>query len=99
MVRKTIGVNPLDAVIPPRPLEPAVQVQEESPAEKKVRLTIHLRKDVQERLRAAAYWTPGETLAGIVERAVDAEVDRMEKERGEAFPASGKLRTGRPPLF
>ena len=97
MARKTIGTNPLDAVIPPRPVEPAAQ--EEPPAEKKVRLTLHLRKDVQERLRAAAYWTPGETLAGIVERAVVAEVDRMEKERGAAFAASGKLRTGRPPLF
>ena len=65
----------------------------------KHRLTLHLSRDVQERLRAAAYWTPGETLTGIVERAVIAEVNRMEQERGAPFAAPGKLRSGRPPLY
>ena len=94
MARKTIGANPLDAVIPPPPAEP-----ERGPAERKIRLTLHVTREIADRLRAAAYWTPGETLASVAERAIVAEVARMEKERGEAFPAPGKLRTGRPAAF
>ena len=96
MARKTIGANPLDAVIPVQNEEPR---EESAGAERKVRLTFHVRKEVSDRVRAAAYWTPGETLAGIAERGILAEVARMEKERGEAFPPAGKLRTGRPPVF
>ena len=95
MARKTIGANPLDAVIPPQPAEPA----EEPVSEPKLRVTLHLARETASKLRAAVYWTPGETLASLVGRAVLAEVKRMEKERGEPFPSPGKLRTGRPPAF
>lgn len=42
---------------------------------------------VIERLKRAAYWTPGLSKNQIVERALKAELDRLEGERGEPFPA------------
>ncbi len=96
MARKTIGTNPLDAVVPPTVSPPPAEPER---GETKLRTTLHLSKTVSDRLRAAAYWTPGETLAAIAERAFVAEVDRMEQERGEPFPTAGKLRPGRPPVF
>lgn len=46
--------------------------------------------DLLDRLRNAAFWTPGETKNSIVERALEAELGRMEKARGEAFPKRTK---------
>ena len=96
MARKTIGANPLDTVIPPQPAEP---VEEPAAPEPKIRVTLHLTREMASKLRAAVYWTPGETLTSLVERGVRVEIARMEKERGEPFPPPGKLRTGRPPSF
>lgn len=97
MVRKTIGRNPLDAVIPPQPAEPVEE--KAAPRGKRLRLTLHVSEEVSERLRAAAYWTPGETMTSVAERGILGEVARMEKKRGEPFSQPGKLRSGRPPVF
>ncbi len=95
MARKsTIGSNPLDAVIPKAAPEP----REEAPEPvKKERVTVLLPADVAERARTACYWTPALTMAELVSTAIDAEIERMERKRGEPFqPRSGKIRTGRP---
>lgn len=101
------GNNPLDSVVPrgdasaaqrsgrrgeERGVGPASEV---SPA--KERLTVHLPKPLIDRVKNAVYWTPGLTLASLGQRALEAEVERMEQERGEMFPQrADELRGGRP---
>lgn len=91
--RRTIGTNPLDAVIPPQPLA-------EAPPKKKIikeRLTVHLPVELIERVKNAVYWTPGLTLAGLAEEAFTAVVERLERERGGPFPPRrAELKGGRP---
>ena len=61
------------------------------------RITVQLSADTIERLRNAVYWTPGATLAGIVEACVIETVDRMEDRRGGPFPKRERsLAPGRP---
>ena len=65
----------------------------------KTKDTFTLTPECLARIRAAAYWTPGETKSSLVERAVLREIERMEKSRGEAFkrlPGGAKVDTGRP---
>src|SRR5215467_10148486 len=97
MARKsTIGANPLDAVVPPK--------QGEDPASltalgrvRKERVTFQLPVDLIERARDAVYWTPGATMASLMEHALDVELTRREQERGQPFPSrTGEIRTGRP---
>lgn len=64
---------------------------------KKERLTVHVPADLSGRAKNAVYWTPGLTLARLAERALTAELERLESERGEAFPERAEeLRGGRP---
>jgi hypothetical protein len=61
------------------------------------RLTLVMQPDLLERVRNAAFWTPGETLAAIGYRGVMAEVLRMEEANGGPFPQRTRPnRTGRP---
>jgi hypothetical protein len=61
------------------------------------RITVVLSPETIERVRAAVYWTPGETVTSLVERGTLAEVARLEKRRGEPFPRTGgPVRRGRP---
>jgi hypothetical protein len=108
--RKTIGENPLDAVVPD-PQAPKIQGRvkvESAEAEPersaratkvvKERLTVHLPIALIERMRNAVYWTPGMTLASLAEDAIQHAVDRLEKTRGKPFdPRKGRVRPGRPP--
>jgi len=106
--RKTIGDNPLDAVIPafglpeaprpaPRPAPSRVTPVREPACVTKERLTVHLPIDLIDRVKNAVYWTPGLTLAGLSEDALRRAVDRLEKERGEPYPARrSELKGGRP---
>jgi hypothetical protein len=97
--RKTIGMNPLDAVIP-RDLAPGGtdQETEKRPKVKKERLTVHLSVDLIERVKNAVYWTPGLTLAGLAEDALREAVDQLEQARGEPFPPRQRELTGGRPL-
>ena len=62
------------------------------------RLTVQLSPGLLDRLRNAVYWTPGTTLAGIVEACISRTLDDMEHERGNPFPPRREpLRAGRPP--
>lgn len=90
--RRTIGINPLDAVIPAK--------GEQTPSAPRVlkeRLTVHLPVDLIDRVKNAVYWTPGLTLAGLAEEALTAAVEKLERQRGEPFPPrKAELKGGRP---
>ncbi len=61
------------------------------------RATFQLPANLVERARDAVYWTPGATMAGLVEAALSVHLGKLEKKRGEPFPErAGALRTGRP---
>ena len=108
--RKTIGENPLDAVVPVITAEPErdgggkqgrgqrQKRKHEKPQRViKERLTIHLPVDLIDRIKNAVYWTPGLTLAELGEKAFTEILRKMEKERGEPFPPrKSELKGGRP---
>lgn len=101
--RKTIGDNPLDAVIPaglgsPKPQPGAPRPAPAKPARvQKERLTVHLPLELIDRVKNAVYWTPGLTLASLSEHALRKAVDKLEAERGEPYPhRAQELKGGRP---
>lgn len=110
--RTTIGINPLDAVVPDLrslhvstsggtsfPPNAAEQEQERDAPDpkRKERLTIHLSGGLIERLKNAVFWTPGLTLADLGENALSSLVDELEAERGVPFePRTSELKGGRP---
>jgi hypothetical protein len=87
--RSTIGANPLDAVVPAG--LPAQQSPEPK-ATRKERVTFQLPVELIERARDVVYWTPGATMAGLMEAALEAELGRREQVPSRA----GAIRTGRP---
>lgn len=96
MARKasTIGSNPLDQVVPLRRPDPAPEP--EPAAAPRERVTVALPAELMGRARNAVYWTPGATLAGLVEDAVADALERVEQENGGAFrPRSSNLKPGR----
>lgn len=61
------------------------------------RLTAYVDPQVLERAKAAAFWTPGLSLSGLVQAALLRELERLEAERGGPFPERrGTLTRGRP---
>ena len=98
--RKTIGTNPLDAVVPSQERKAQERQQPQAPttsSKEKQRLTVHLTVNLIERAKNAVWWTPGLTLAGLAEQALIDAVDAMEQERGEPFlPRREELKGGRP---
>lgn len=83
--RRGLATNPLDAVIPAQPLNGTSSPNPKERVEK-ARCTFHLPVSVASKARDVAWWTPGLTLAGLVEEALGREITRREKERGEPFP-------------
>lgn len=98
--RKTIGSNPLDAVIPDLKINNSVKTPlPPEPTEKviKERLTVHLSVALIDRVKNTVYWTPGLTLASLAETALQQLVEQLEKQRGEPFPPRKEnLKGGRP---
>jgi hypothetical protein len=109
--RKTIGENPLDALIPdptaatkitrdsltPTRTPPGVDKSQNSSPVEKERLTVHLPIDLIERIKNTVFWTPGLTLARLGEEAFKTHVNKLEKSRGGPFPPrKDELRGGRP---
>lgn len=77
---------------------PPEDAQDRARSKASRRLNVVLSSDeLITRVKAAVLYTPGETLVSLTERALEAEVARMEKVRGEAFPtALAILKPGRP---
>jgi hypothetical protein len=101
--RPTLGSDPLDALVPDEAVgrngtpkrKPASKPTPAKP--KPIRATFHLPEELVDAARDAAYWTPGLTLAAIVEAGLRTEVRRLEKQRGGPFPRREKdLVGGRP---
>ena len=104
MKRKTIGETPWDAVVPPKVETKSTAKKTKTrptapppPTAGKERLTVHLPVDVIERAKNAVYWTPGLTLAGLAESALNKALEGLEKAHGGPFERrKGELKGGRP---
>jgi hypothetical protein len=61
-------------------------------------VTFQLPAMLADQARNAVYWTPGLTMAKLMEDALTAHLRRLQKDRGEPFPSRGgaALKTGRP---
>lgn len=76
---------------------PKQEQGEEGAAVDRQRLTAILPADLIEKARDVCYWTPGLTIAALVEDALRAELKKREAKHGAPFrPRSGPIRTGRP---
>lgn len=88
----TIGSNPLDAVVPIRQAE---SPEQPTPAVRE-RVTAVLPAELMERARNVVYWSPGTTLAGMIEAGITAEVEKAERDNGGPFKPRGRaLKPGR----
>ena len=111
--RRALGADPLDALVPGGDVktatragrggqgrtQPPPRTEEAETPERilKERLTVHLPVGLIDRVKNVVYWTPGLTLAGLAKDALAQTVDRLEKKRGEAYPArEAELKGGRP---
>ena len=111
-MRKTIGTNPLDAVVPDLSTHnakvkatrknqngqtPEDATSAEAQRPAKERLTIHIPVPLIERTKNAVFWTPGLTLADLGERALEALVAELERQNGGPFQnRPHELKGGRP---
>jgi hypothetical protein len=107
MAKSTIGSDPFASVIPfsggepaelvpPSPEPHGVPARPSRPFQRK-KLTVHVREDLVERVKNAAYWNPRLTIASIAELGIDHAIDLVEKEHGGPYPArEEELRGGRP---
>ena len=84
--RSTIGSNPLDTVIPgsSRPSQKAVPVAQKP---EMLRITFLWPLPLIEKLRDTVYWTPGSSMAGLVQQATADLLTRLEKKHGKPFPS------------
>ena len=74
-------------------------IKEEAPkaTNRKSRFTFNLPDALVEHARAAVFYTPGLNLSVLVEQALETELRRLERARGEEFPRrTAPIRTGRP---
>lgn len=100
--RKTIGEDPLDAVVPTG--NGKASTAEDAPAKpNKVRFTCHLPRDLIEEARNAVVALSGPpehlSLAALVGRALQVELAKLKRKHngGEPFPVrAAPLRQGRP---
>jgi hypothetical protein len=68
-----------------------------SPRHLRRRFTAHVRDDVVERAKNAVYWSPGLTMAELVERGMEQVIKDLEKTHGGAFEnRKDENRGGRP---
>ncbi len=66
---------------------------------KRQRMTVSLPEGTLERMRDAAYWTPGSTMAGMIAAALEDYLKGLELQNGRPFaPRLGALKPGRPRL-
>ena len=103
--RRTIGDNPLDALLPPAPAKTAAagSAKAAPPRVKKLRSTFLLPPDLIEEFKDVVVALSGPplrlTLAAFAERALRVEIERLKREhnKGRTFPKrDSELRGGRP---
>ena len=95
--RRTIGTNPLDAVVPEPQAVPQPRTTALAAPVGKERLTVHLPVDLIEGVKNAVYWTPGLTLARLAENALRQALAALEAARGAPYPPRERnLTVGRP---
>lgn len=64
---------------------------------KRQRMTVSLPIDLLERIRDAAYWTSGTTMAGLISSALEDLLHNLEAQNGRPFsPRLQNLKPGRP---
>ncbi|MGZ9189711.1 MAG: hypothetical protein ACXW39_06615 [Nitrospira sp.] len=64
---------------------------------KRQRMTVSLPTDLLERMRDAAYWTSGTTMAGLISSALEDLLHNLESQNGRPFsPRLQDLKPGRP---
>lgn len=111
-MKRAIGANPLDALVPARsrgPAQAAVVAGEPTrrppppPRVQKERLTVHIPVDLIDELKDAVVACSGPplrlTLASFAEDALRHELERLKKaaNKGKPFPKrAGELKGGRP---
>ncbi len=65
--------------------------------QKRQRMTVSLPSDLLERMRDAAYWTSGTTMAGLISSAIEDLLNNLESQNGRPFsPRLQDLKPGRP---
>lgn len=70
--------------------------EEQQIGKRKSRFTFNLPDALVEHARAAVFYTPGLNLSVLIEHALEAELRRLERQRGEAFPRrTAPIKTGR----
>ncbi len=104
--RKTIGTDPLDALVPATKNQrrrSGNAPQAPTKVAPRLRATFQLPHALLERLRSTAYWLSGPparlSLTRIVESGLVEELARLERQyhKGKPFPPrDGELRGGRP---
>ncbi|HNI67458.1 MAG TPA: hypothetical protein PKV55_05455 [Nitrospira sp.] len=64
---------------------------------KRQRMTVSLPAELLERMRDAAYWTSGTTMAGLISSAMEDLLHNLETQNGRPFsPRLQDLKPGRP---
>ena len=64
----------------------------------KVRISAEVAKDVVERIKNAVYWTPGLTMAGFIEDALELAIEQLEEMKGKAYDQREKELVGGRPM-
>jgi hypothetical protein len=80
-------------------MRPREQSEQGKQGESKTRLSADIPLPLADRARNVVYFTPGETVAGLLVRGLELAVEEAERKHhgGKRFPArSGQIRTGRP---
>ncbi len=66
-------------------------------SQKRQRMTVSLPTELLERMRDAAYWTSGTTMAGLISSAIEELLHNLESQNGGPFsPRLQDLKPGRP---
>ena len=66
-------------------------------SQKRQRMTVSLPTQLLERMRDAAYWTSGTTMAGLISSALEDLLNNLESQNGRPFsPRLQDLKPGRP---
>jgi hypothetical protein len=103
-LKSAISSNPLDALVPNLPKKTGSEphpahvgeTEQDRPCEFS-RFTTRIPTELMERTKNAVYWTPGETLASVIQKSISSYLDKLEKSNGGPFKQrESEIRPGRP---